>query len=339
VAQTWLLNVNEINQKSMEMSLMGTKRTNIEESAERIAPYLRQTPFERSAWLSDCSDGDVFLKLENFQITGSFKARGALNKLTSLSVEERKLGVVTASSGNHGAAVAYGSDALGIDAEVFVPKSASPAKIAVIKSYGATVELFGEDCVQTEARARARAEETGRIYISPYNDETVMCGQGTLGVELHRALETVDAVFVSLGGGGLIGGVGTYLKEVLGDVEIVAVSPEQSPAMHECLEAGKIIDVPCFETLSDGTAGGVEPGAITFEVCQKVVDRSLLVTEEAIADAMKTFMEKHRMMIEGAAGVALAGFLQVAKEYSAKRVAIVICGANISLEKLAGVIR
>jgi threonine dehydratase len=334
-----LQNLIEMNQKSMEMSLMGTKRTIIEESSKRIAPYLRETPVERSAWLSSCSDGDVFLKLENFQITGSFKARGALNKLTSLTADERKLGVVTASSGNHGAAVAYGSNALGVDAEVYVPKSASPAKIAVIKSYGAQVELFGDDCVETEARARARAEETGRIYISPYNDETVMAGQGTVGVELHRRLETVDAVFVSLGGGGLIGGMGTYLKETLGDVEIVAVSPEQSPAMHECLEAGKIIDVPCFDTLSDGTAGGVEPGAITYEVCAQVVDRSLLVSEDAIAEAMRTFIEKHRMMIEGAAGVALAGFLQVAKDYKDKRVAIIVCGANISLEKLSGVIK
>jgi threonine dehydratase len=329
----------EITQKYMEMSLMVKTRTNIEAAAERIAPYLRQTPAERSAWLSDCSQGEVFLKLENFQITGSFKARGALNKLTSLSAEERKLGVVTASSGNHGAAVAYGSQALGVDAEVYVPKSASPAKIAVIKSYGANVELYGDDCVETEARARARAEETGRIYISPYNDTTVMEGQGTVGVELRQSLETVDAVFVSLGGGGLIGGLGTYLKSELSDVEIVAVSPEQSPAMHECLEAGKIIDVPCYDTLSDGTAGGVEPGAITFDVCREVVDRSILVSEGDIAAAMKTFMEKHRMMIEGAAGVALAGFLQVAQEYANKRVAIVVCGANISLEKLNGVIK
>ncbi len=335
----WPLNLVEITQKHMEMSLMDKTRTNIERASERIAPYLRETPVERSAWLSECSDGEVFLKLENFQITGSFKARGALNKLTSLTQEERKLGVVTASSGNHGAAVAYGSQALGVDAEVYVPKSASPAKIAVIKSYGANVELFGDDCVETEARARARAEETGRIYISPYNDETVMAGQGTVGVELHRALETVDAVFVSLGGGGLIGGLGTYLKSALPGVEIVAVSPDQSPAMHACLEAGKIIDVPCYDTLSDGTAGGVEPGAITFDVCRDVVDRSLLVSEDNIAAAMKTFMEKHRMMLEGAAGVALAGFLQVAENYANKRVAIVICGANISLEKLNGVIR
>ena len=201
------------------------------------------------------------------------------------------------------------------------------------------MELFGDDCVQTEARARARAEETGRIYISPYNDETVMAGQGTVGVELHRALETLDAVFVSLGGGGLIGGMGSYLKQALDGVEIVAVSPEQSPAMHECLEAGKIIDVPCYDTLSDGTAGGVEPGAITFDVCREVVDRSLLVSEDAIAKSMKMFMEKHRMMIEGAAGVALAGFQQVAEDYAGKRVAIIICGANISLEKLSGVIQ
>jgi threonine dehydratase len=311
----------------------------IQRAAARIAPHVRETPLERSIFLSRQSGAEVFLKLENHQITGSFKARGALNKLSALDASARQTGVVTASSGNHGAAVAYGSSVLGIDAEVFVPEVAAQTKIDLVRSYGARVEIAGEDCVQTEAHARAHAAETGRAYVPPYNDPHVMAGQGTVAVEIASQLPDLDAVFVSLGGGGLIGGMGTYLESALDrSVEVVAVSPERSPAMHRCLEAGTIIDVACHDTLSDGTAGGVEPGSITFEVCQRVIDRSLLVEEEPIAEAMRQVMTHHRMMLEGAAGAAVAGFLQVAPQYAGKRVVIVLCGANIGLDKLRKVL-
>lgn len=312
-------------------------RTNVESALERIESHIRTTPVEHSPWLSHESGAEVFLKLENYQVTGSFKARGALNKLLSLTQADRDLGVVSASSGNHGAAVAYGAQRLGVNARVFVPKGASTTKIEVIQAYGAATEIYGNDCVETEARARAFCAQTGRPYISPYNDETVMMGQGTVGVELLASLVDVDAVFVALGGGGLAGGLGSYLKSVSPKTEVVAISPEKSPAMHNCLAAGRILEVPCYETLSDATAGGVEPGAITFDVCQKVVDRSLLVSEDAIAASMKALIAKHRMLIEGAAGAAVAGFQQVAKQYTGKRVAIVVCGANISLEMLQSV--
>lgn len=312
--------------------------TDIEEAARRIAPHVRRTPVEASPFLSRAAGAEVFLKLENFQITGSFKARGALHKLTTLDEDARRRGVVTASSGNHGAAVAYGAGRLGVAAQVFVPTVAASTKVGVIESYGARVERFGDDCVITEAHARAQADAQGQVYISPYNDPDVMAGQGTIGAELLEQLTSLDAVFVSMGGGGLVGGLGSYLKARLPGVEVVAVSPAQSPAMHACLAAGEILDVPCYDTLSDGTAGGVEAGAITFEVCRRVIDRSLLVDEAAIAEAMRRTLEHQRMLMEGAAGVAVAGFLQVASEYAGKRVAIVICGANIGIEKLRGVL-
>ncbi len=317
---------------------MSTLASEIEQAAARIAPHVRRTPVERSALLSRVSGGEVYLKLENQQVTGSFKARGALNKLSSLPPAARKAGVVTASSGNHGAAVAYGSSRLDLDTQVFVPAVASRTKIELIASYGARVEVAGDDCVQTEAHARRHAERTGSAYIPPYNDREVMAGQGTVGLEIAAQLGGVDAVFTSLGGGGLIGGIGTYLKSALGRVELVAASPERSPAMHACLEAGEILDVPCFDTLSDGTAGGVEAGSITFDVCQRVIDRSVLVDEAAIAAAMKAVIEHHRMLIEGAAGVAVAGFLQSAAAYAGKRVVIVLCGANIGVDRLRQVL-
>ncbi|HIA28236.1 MAG TPA: threonine/serine dehydratase, partial [Planctomycetes bacterium] len=287
---------------------------------------------------SAATGAEVFYKRENLQVTGSFKARGALHKLLSIDSQSRSAGVVAASSGNHGAAVAWAAARLGCPATVYVPNHASPAKIEAIRSYGARVHLHGADCLESESRAREHGARKGLPYISPYNDIEVMRGQGSVGVELERQLDNLDAVFIALGGGGLIGGVGTYLKETCPETEIIACSPERSPAMHRCLEAGKIIEVPCHDTLSDGTAGGVEAGSVTFEVCQRVVDRSLLVSEKEIRDCTADHIARHHQLIEGAAGVAIAGWRQIASEFAGKRVAIVICGANIGIDTLRKVI-
>ena len=310
-------------------------REEIDQIAARIAPYIRETPVERSDALSAASGAEVFIKLENFQVTGSFKVRGALSRLSAMTSDERGRGVVGASSGNHGAALAYGARRLEIPAVVFVPDYADPSKVAAIQRYGAEVRVHGSDCVDTERYARKWAAERGRVYVSPYNDPHVVRGQGTLGVEIRNQLGPIDAVFIAVGGGGLIAGVGAYLKTFEESVEMVACSPARSPAMHACLEAGAIIDVPCESTWSDATAGGVEAGAVTFEWCQRVVDRSLLVSEEAISSAMRDFLDQQHALIEGAAGVALAGFQQTSRDYAGKRVVIVLCGANIGIQKLA----
>ena len=231
-------------------------------SAEKVVrEYLRLTPAEHSPFLSNETGAEVFLKLENFQVTGSFKARGAINKLSSLTDEEKALGVITASSGNHGLGVASGAKKLGVQSTVYVPEYADPSKVQAIEFEGAKVKFVGDDCVITESAARKDAEQSGEVYISPYNDLDVIAGQGTIGVELLQQLESLDAVFVAVGGGGLISGIGAYLKEVSPRTEIVACSPSQSPAMHVCMEAKKTIDVPCYATLSDATAGGAEEGA------------------------------------------------------------------------------
>lgn len=308
--------------------------SDIEAAVDRIQPFVRRTPVEEAPTFGP----NVWLKCENQQVTGSFKIRGATNAILSLGVDQRSRGVVTASSGNHGLGVAHAARHLGIPATVFVPTNADESKVNAIHALGATVDRVGDDCVDTEAYARLVAEKTQRAFISPYNDPTIVAGQGTIGHELVQQVPNLDAVFIAIGGGGLISGIGTYLKQRLPHVEIIGCSPAASPAMHRCLEAGRILDVPCRPTLSGATAGGVEPGSITFEMCRSVVDQSILVGEADIALAMRDIVDSHHMLIEGAAGVAVAGFRQLATHYREKTVAIVLCGANVSRSTLLKVL-
>lgn len=315
---------------------------------ERLRPYIRETPLEEvpaSARLTGSpagSSAEVLLKLENLQHTCSFKARGALHRLLCLTTDERRGGVVAASSGNHGAGVAWAASRLGIRAAVYVPEQASPTKIAMIERYGADVHRVGTDGLDTELHARAVAEERGATYVSPYNDLAVMAGQGTIGVELAEqagAERGLDAVYVAVGGGGLIGGIAAYLARALPAARIIGALPENSPVMERSVRAGTIVDMPSLPTLSDGTAGGIEPGAVTFPVCQALVKEWVLVSEAEIAAAMRRFMEEHHMLVEGAAGVALAAFERERARHAGERVAIVVCGANIALDRLRAVLR
>ena len=300
----------------------------------RIRPYIRETILEYSPYLSRFGHASVYCKLENLQHTGSFKLRGAMNKLLSLSEIERRRGVVTASTGNHGAAVVYGLNRLGTAGTFFVPETASADKVKSMQLLGAEVRYFGQDTADTEVHARAFADEQGIPFISPYNDPQVVAGQGTIGLELTRQIEHIDAAFVAIGGGGLISGVAGYLKSTLPHVRIVGCSPENSQVMIQSIKAGRILDLPSLPTLSDGTAGGIEPGTITFALCRAFVDEYVTVTEDEIRESLLRFMQAHHMLIEGAAAVAVASYVKVHERFAGQNVAIVICGANISLDTL-----
>jgi threonine dehydratase len=307
------------------------------EAAERIGPYVRETLLEPSLSLSD-SERKVFLKLENLQHTGSFKLRGAMNKLLSLSPEEKVRGIITASTGNHGAAVAYGLKTLGIKGLVCVPTHASPAKIANIQRFGADIKLYGDDGVITERYARELAAQNNMIYLSPYNDVDVVAGQGSIGVELTRQLEKIDTIMIALGGGGLLSGISVYLKSIMPNIRVIACSPENSAVMMHSLQAGHILDLPSEPTLSDGTAGGVEENAITFDLCENLIDECVMVSEEEIKQAFRNFLETHHMLIEGAAAMVLACYEKVKPKLKGN-VVLVMCGANISLESLEKALR
>ncbi len=311
-----------LKSKVMEM------KEKIVEAEKRIRPYLRETPVEYSYVLANMTGCEVYLKLENIQITGSFKARGALNKI--LSLQSSKAKIITASTGNHGLGVANALAVVKKEGTIYLPKGASPAKVEAIKMRGAPVEFYGENSDETEQYVRKLSETTGQIYVSPYNDEEVVAGQGTIGVELLRQVPELDAVFVSIGGGGLIGGIASYLKAVNPNIEVVGCLPENAPAMYECIRAGKIIEVPEKPTISDGTAGGLEPGSITFGICQKYVDSYITVTEEEIISAMKLVIKHQHLIIEGSAGVAVAALIKDKERFKGKKVAVIICGGNVS---------
>ena len=302
-------------------------------AARRLAGQVVYTPTVPCARLAAAAGREVRLKLENVQTTGSFKLRGATNALLAMPAATRAAGVVAASSGNHGLALATAAARLGVPATVFVPTTTPAAKREAIAAAGGRVEVFGDDCVRTEQRARDVAAATARAYVSPYNDADVIAGQGTVAVELLAQWPELQTVYVALGGGGLISGMAAYLEAVRPEVEVVACSPSRSPAMASCVRAGHIHDVPCGETLSDSTAGGVEPGAITFPLCRDLVDRFVEVDEAAIAAAVLGLLRHEHLLVEGAAGVAIAGCLADAAG-AERRSAIVVCGANLPLVTL-----
>jgi threonine dehydratase len=303
-----------------------------------IRPQVQMTPLERSAALSTALGCNVLLKNEHLQLTGSFKFRGATNKIRILGERARETGVLTASTGNHGLAMARAGALAGVPVTVFLPSSSSRVKTDAIRALGAQLVSVNGPPIAAELMARRLATEQGKIYVPPYNDYDVVAGQGTLGVELSEQACDLDAVFIAVGGGGLIGGTGTALRALSPRTRVVGVWPEHSPCMLRALEAGRIIDVEEQETLSDGTAGAIEEGSLTFGLCQEVVDETVTVSETEIASAMRIVAATEHWMVEGAAGVALAGLLKRARDFEGMNVAVVLCGRNISIETFLRVV-
>lgn len=306
----------------------------VEAAARRIAPHARRTPLLRSPALSEATGAEVHLKLESLQYTGSFKLRGALNKVLSLPEAERARGVVTASTGNHGAAVAHALRTVGATGTIYVPETADPDKLRRIRALGGRVEVHGRDSAEAEVHARAVAAERGLTYISPYNDPEVVAGQGTAGLEIAKDLPAPDAVIVAVGGGGLIAGVAGYLDAVSPGTAIVGCSPRNSAVMAESVRQGRLLALESLPTLSDGTAGGVEPDAITFPWCRDLVDEWDLVEEAEIAAAMRAALLDEHLVIEGSAGVAVATALRHGSRWRGGRIVALICGGNVGPETL-----
>ena len=303
-----------------------------------IRPQVPVTALERSSVLSATLGCEVLLKCEHLQPTGSFKIRGATNKIRLLAEDARRAGVITASTGNHGQAVARAGALAGVPVTVFVAAATVRSKMDAIRRLGAGLSIIDGNPLDAEIAARRSAAEQGKTYVAPYNDLDVMAGQGTLGVELSEQAPQLDAVFISVGGGGLIGGVGTALEHLSPNTKVVGVWPENSPCLLRALEAGRLFEVPESPTLSDGTAGGIEPGSVTFPICQSVIDATITVAESEIAAAMREIAAADHWMVEGAAGVALAGLIKAASAWQGRRVAVVLCGRNIAIDTFLGAV-
>jgi threonine dehydratase len=294
-----------------------------------IQPHLWHTPLLHSGSLSRLTGGDVHLKLECWQRTGSFKARGALSKLASLPLEDWAQGVVTASAGNHGLGVAYASQALGLPPVIiFVPEGAPAAKVDRLAAFDCHVHRAGTDYDTAHAFAEEYRQEHGAVYISAYDDPIVIAGQGTVGLEILEDLPDVDLLLVPVGGGGLIAGIAVVARAIKPTIRIVGVQPAASPAAYLSLLHGHPYETyPATPTICDGLAGGF--GRIPFELAANLIDGVLIVEEAAIRQAVGWLVTQEQMVVEGSGAIAIAPLLTRQLDTSDQRVAAVLTGRNL----------
>lgn len=311
----------------------------MENATDRLRGNILHTPLLPSPYLSSLSGGRVYLKMESEQYTGSFKARGSLNKLLWLREQEAPFYPVTASTGNHGLGFARGLDLLGIEGKIYLPETAVPSKVERIRLYDVEIEFVSDDPYETEMHARRQADEHDNwIYVSPYNDPQVIGGQGTIGAEILHDLAQPDNILATVGGGGLISGIAGFLACKRPETRIIGCQPEHSPEMSVSVQAGSYREVESKPTLSDGSAGGFERDSITFDLCRQLVDDFILVSEQEIADGITLMIDRHSKLVEGSAGVAVASFVKNVSRFADQTTVIVICGANISRKTLKSII-
>lgn len=300
---------------------------------KRIASLIKKTELRESVYFSDMIQGQLFLKLENLQITNAFKIRGAINKLYQISKEQKD--IITASSGNHGQAIARASKELGLSAKIIIPEGTPEKKRHLIQQYGAKIIVYGETVDQSETYGREMARRDGKLYISPYNDPDIIAGQGTIGLELIEQLPSLQSILVPIGGGGLISGVAIAIKQSNPNIKVIGIQAQNDAAMYYSQKAGKILSpdqYPHSPTLADGLAGGIEQNSITFSFVRKYVDQILLVKELSIKKAINSLWEKEKIIVEGAGAVGIAAILENQSNFLKQKIAVILSGGNIDKE-------
>jgi len=313
---------------------------------QRIASIARRTPLIHSSELSKRIRGsdfgeltrDVYLKLESLQVTGSFKIRGATNKLLSLAPDVRKRGVITVSSGNHGRALSYVAGQLGVRAVVCLSEAVPEGKREEIRNLGAETIVHGRTYDEAQEYASRLQEERGLVMVHPFDDPSVIAGQGTIGLELLEDLPEIDTVVVPLSGGGLLAGIALALKSAHPGIRTIGVSMERGPAMIESLRAGKVVDIVEEPTIADALAGGIRPNAYTFDMIQKYVDDTVLVSEGEIAGAMAFALERHHLVVEGGGAVGIAALLYGKVGRPGRHVVVIVSGSNVDLALLVRIV-
>ncbi|KAI3543789.1 threonine dehydratase catabolic [Colletotrichum filicis] len=309
------------------------------QARSRIASHIYTTPLLPARTTGRDANARVLFKAENFQLTGSFKLRGATSKISASQATDsdshnNNQKLITASSGNHGIGAAHAAHALNRSLTVVLPETVFPAKLAKIKALGATVILHGAETGLAEQHAQHLAASEGYTYISPYNDPLVVAGQGTIALEIleqcaAQGIRPLDNIFIAMGGGGLISGIGSVLKAFAPHVRIYGVAATNSQALAESIRAGKVVETEHLPTLAEAVAGGMDEDSITLSLAREVVDRVVGCSEEEIADAMRRIAAEENMVVEGAAALALAGFEKVKEDVEGQTSVILLCGGNV----------
>ncbi|WP_081143631.1 bifunctional threonine ammonia-lyase/L-serine ammonia-lyase TdcB [Bacillus cereus] len=298
----------------------------------------RKTPLVKSFYLTSKTGGEIYLKLENMQLTGSFKFRGAFNKISNLTDEEKKRGVIACSAGNHAQGVALSSHLLGIKSKIVMPTSAPQAKVDATRGYGSEVILYGDTFDDAKAKCEEIIKETGETYLHPYDDAEVMAGQGTIGLDILDDMWDVDTVIVPIGGGGIISGIAVALKSFNPSINIIGVQADNVHGMKASYEARKIVSHYEAPTIADGCAVKI-PGDLTFAIVNELVDDIVTVSEDELEVAMKDLLQRGKAVVEGAGALATAALLagKVDQYIEDKKVVAVISGGNVDLQRISSV--
>ncbi|OUB44158.1 threonine ammonia-lyase, partial [Bacillus thuringiensis serovar iberica] len=311
---------------------------NIKNAQKILDGNARKTPLVKSFYLTSKTGGEIYLKLENMQLTGSFKFRGAFNKISQLTNEEKEHGVIACSAGNHAQGVALSSHLLKIKSKIVMPTSAPQAKVDATRGYGSEVILYGDTFDDAKAKCEEIIKETGETYLHPYDDVEVMAGQGTIGLDILDDMWDVDTVIVPIGGGGIISGIAVALKSFNPSINIIGVQAENVHGMKASYDAGEIVSHYKAPTIADGCAVKI-PGNLTFEIVKNLVDEIVTVSEEELEVAMKDLLQRGKAVVEGAGALATAALLagKVDKYVQGKKVVAVISGGNVDLKRISSV--
>lgn len=303
------------------------------EARKILKPIIKTTPIEHSRIFSNLSGAEVFLKLENLQSTGSFKVRGAFNKLFHLSQEELNHGVTCASAGNHAQGVAFAASKMDVHSKIFMPIFTPPLKVIATRAYGADVELVGANFDEAYAAAKNYAQETNATFIEPFDDRQVIAGQGTIALEIFEQLSDIDEIYVPIGGGGLISGIAIVAKQMNPDVKIIGVESEGTASMKNSIEKQEIITLPHVSSIADGIAVK-RPGQLTYKIINELVDDLLLVSDEEIAHMTYLLLQRGKLLAEPSGVASLAAIAGRKRNCEDKRVLAIISGGNIKMTLL-----
>lgn len=309
----------------------------IKEAQQTLEGVIKKTPIIESPFLTKDLGGNIFFKLENLQRTGSFKIRGAMNKIASLTDEEKAKGVIASSAGNHAQGVALGATSKGIKSTIVMPETAPMAKVIATKGYGAEVVLCGQVYDDAYAKACELQKETGAVFLHPFNDPYVISGQGTIGLEILEELPNVDIVLVPIGGGGILAGIAKAIKSIKPSVKLIGVQTDNVPSMREALKAGHPVEITATPTIADGIAVR-RSGDLTFEIIKECVDEIVTVSEDEIVNSIFFLLERNKVIAEGAGATAAAAILAKKVDCAGKNVCAVVSGGNIDIGLVSRVI-